>query len=462
MSHHRTPRIAYRCLHLRRSVFRTHPWMVWVLALVAAVCGASGVQAQSAAPASATPTPSTLYQALGAKDGIQRLMDALVDRLRADKTIGSMFANIKPAYLKEQLTDQLCRVSGGPCVYEGEEMKKSHADLKIGTGEFNLLVEILQDCMDARQIPFAVQNQLLARLAPMHRDIITASPAANRQGKLLLTGGVSSVDGAAGGGLTPWATIGSYASDQATGFTAHATRVTTNDYGLNTYGLVLGIRNQWEVSLARQSFDTGVTGPRLGLPGLQLAQDILGAKWRVAGDAVLDSDNWQPQVAVGVEFKSLQSSGLDATLSALGAKKNGTDVYISASKLFLAQGILVNGTLRATNANQNGLLGFGGTLGGARDAYQLMPELSVAWLANRHLALGLEYRRMPNNLQDPGAAAGLGDGLRAQDWKDVFVAWAPNKTASVTLAYVDLGVIVPATTGNRTQTGAYLSVQLAF
>lgn len=412
--------------------------------------------------ASASPAPSALYQALGEKQGIKLLMDDLVDRLRADKTIGPLFKNIKPAYLKEQLTDQLCRVSGGPCVYEGEEMKKSHADLKIGTGEFNLLVEILQDCMDARQVPFAVQNQLLARLAPMHRDIITVSPAANREGKLLLTGGVSSVDGAAGGGLTPWATIGTYASDQATGFSAHATRVTTNDYGLNTYGLTLGIRNQWEVSLARQFFDTGVTGPGLGLPGLQLTQDILGAKWRVAGDAVLDSDNWQPQVAVGVEFKSLQSSGLDATLSALGAKKNGTDIYVSATKLFLAPGILVNGTLRATNANQNGLLGFGGTLGGARDQYQLMPELSLAWLVNRHVAVGMEYRRMPNNLQDPGAAAGLGDGLRAQDWKDVFVAWAPNKTASVTLAYVDLGVIVPATTGNRTQTGAYLSVQLAF
>lgn len=439
-------------------------WKRGGLLLVLAGLGATAsVQAQSLASTDTlTPPHLALYQALGQKDGIRLLMDDLVDRLRADKAIGPMFKNIKAAYLKEQLTDQLCRVSGGPCAYEGEEMRKSHADLKIGTGEFNLLVELLQDSMNARDIPFAIQNRLLARLAPMHRDIITESPVANRQGKLLLTGGVSSVDGAAGGGLTPWATIGTYATDQATGFSAHATRVTTNDYGLNTYGLTLGIQNRWEVSLARQSFDTGITGPGLGIPGLQLTQDILGTKWRVAGDAVLDSDHWQPQIAVGAEFKSLQSSGLDGTLSVLGAKKNGTDLYVSATKLFLAQGILVNGTLRATNANQNGLLGFGGTLGGSRDQYQLMPELSVVWLANRNLAFGMEYRRMPNNLQDPGAAAGLGDGLRAQDWKDVFVAWAPNKTISLTLAYVDLGVIVPATTGNRTQTGAYLSAQVGF
>ena len=397
-------------------------WKRGGLLLVLVGLGATAsVQAQSLASTDTlTPPHLALYQALGQKDGIRLLMDDLVNRLRADKAIGPMFKNIKAAYLKEQLTDQLCRVSGGPCAYEGEEMKKSHADLKIGTGEFNLLVELLQDSMNARDIPFAIQNRLLARLAPMHRDIITESPVANRQGKLLLTGGVSSVDGAAGGGLSPWATIGTYATDQATGFSAHATRVTTNDYGLNTYGLTLGSQNRWEVSLARQSFDTGITGPGLGIPGLQLTQDILGTKWRVAGDAVLDSDHWQPQIAVGAEFKSLQSSGLDGTLSVLGAKKNGTDLYVSATKLFLAQGILVNGTLRATNANQNGLLGFGGTLGGSRDQYQLMPELSVVWLANRNLAFGMEYRRMPNNLQDPGAAAGLGDGLRAQDWKDVF------------------------------------------
>jgi truncated hemoglobin YjbI len=448
----------------KRDQRRATAWRrTGITVLFASFFVSATVQAQSLSSTDSLTSPQVaLYNALGQKEGIGLLVNDLVDRLRADKTLGPPFRKIKAAYLKEQLTDQLCRVTGGPCVYEGEEMKKSHAELKIGTGEFNQLVEILQDCMDARDIPFAIQNRLLARLAPMHREIITASPAANRQGKLLLTGGVSSVDGAAGGGLTPWATIGTYASDQATGFSAHATRVSTKDYGLNTYGLTLGIHNRWEVSLSRQSFDTGVTGPGLGIPGLQLNQDILGGKWRVAGDAILDSDNWQPQVAVGVEFKSLQSSGLDGTLSALGAKKNGTDLYVSATKLFLAQGILVNGTLRATNANQNGLLGFGGTLGGSHDQYQLMPELSVAWLANRHLAVGMEYRRMPNNLQDPGAAAGLGDGLRAQDWKDVFVAWAPNKTISLTLAYVDLGVIVPATTGNRTQTGAYLSAQVGF
>jgi hypothetical protein len=69
---------------------------------------------------------------------------------------------------------------------------------------------------------------------------------------------------------------------------------------------------------------------------------------------------------------------------------------------------------------------------------------------------------MPNKLQRAGQAAGLGDGLRAGDWKDIFIAWAPSKNVSLTAAYVDLGRIVPATTQRRKQTGVYVSAQVAF
>ena len=281
-------------------------------------------------------------------------------------------------------------------------------------------------------------------------------------GKLLLTGGVSTVEGAAGGGITPWAVIGSNATAGEVGGTAYLTRATTQDYGLTGYGAALGFKDRYELSIARQDFNTGVTGTLLGLPGLHLKQTIVGVKAKVAGDAVLDSDSLMPQIAVGAEFKSLDSSGLDPTLAALGAKKTGTDLYLSATKLFLAQGILVNGTLRATKANQGGLLGFGATLGGAKNSYSLLPELAVAWLLSKNVAIGAEYRAKPNNLEAAGRAAALGNGLAEDAWKDIFVAWAPTKNFSLTAAYVDLGRIVPATTAGRKQTGAYLSAQLAF
>ncbi len=281
-------------------------------------------------------------------------------------------------------------------------------------------------------------------------------------GKLLLTGGVSTIEGAAGGGLTPWAVIGSNVTEGEIGGSAYLTNVGTRDYGLNIYGAALGIHDRYELSIAQQDLNTRDTGTALGLPGLHLKQTIIGAKVRVLGDAVLDSDTLMPQVAVGVQFKQLGSTGLDGTLDALGAKRRGTDFYVSATKLMLGQGLLINGTLRATKANQNGLLGFGATLGGDESSYRLQPELSVAYLVSKNIAVGAEYRFMRNRLETAGRAAGLGNGLRSGDWKDVFIAWAPSKNVSLTLAYVDLGLIVPATTGNRKQTGYYLSAQVAF
>jgi hypothetical protein len=293
-----------------------------------------------------------------------------------------------------------------------------------------------------------------AAAAALAGPVRAQSLAFGQDGKLRLTGGVDSIDGAAGGGLTPWAVIASYATDGQAGATAHATQIKTQDYGMVTYGVAVGLRDRVEASLARQDFDTGRTGTALGLPGLHLKLDIVGVKVRLAGDAVLDSDRLMPQIAIGVESKRTDAGGLAPTLTALGARLTGTDFYVSATKLFLAPGILLNGTLRATKANQNGLLGFGGA---AHDSYRLMPEASVAWLLRRDLALGVEYRAKPDNL-NPSA---LGAGLKEDDWADLFIAWAPNKHVSLTAAFVDLGHIVPATAPSR-QTGAYLSAQLGF
>lgn len=293
---------------------------------------------------------------------------------------------------------------------------------------------------------------------------LLAGTACAGTGKLPLTGGVSTVDGAAGGGLSPWAVIGTQATEGEIGASAFASRAVTRDYALTAAGAAFAWNNRIEVSLAQQDLSTGVTGRALGLPGLRLRQNIVGVKLRLAGDAVLDSDTWRPQVAVGLLRKELKDNGLSSTLQALGARHRDTEAYVSATKLFLAQGVLVNATLRLTRANQGGLLGHGGGIAGVVDdrGYKVQPEVSVAWLLNRRLAVGAEWRSMPDRLRRAGEVAGLGDGLRAEDWKDIFIAWAPSPHLSLTAAWVDLGRVVPATTEQRRQTGAYLSAQIAF
>ena len=282
----------------------------------------------------------------------------------------------------------------------------------------------------------------------------TSEAQIGETGKLRLTGGVNSVDGVAGGGLTPWAVIGSNATADQVGAAPFGTVVKSKDYQLGTAGGAVGIRDRVELSFARQDFNTMATGAALGLPNLHLKQNIYGLKVKLSGNAILNQDTWMPQIAAGVLYKDLDAGGLAPTLTALGADDHGADFYVSATKLYLSRGLLVNGTLRLTKANQNGLLGFGGT---AQNDYRPMAEGSIAYLFRKDLAVGGEYRMKPDNL-NPSI---LGVGLKEDDWHDVFVAYAPTKNISVTAAYAGLGKIVPAIQP-RTQAGFYLSGQVSF
>lgn len=261
-------------------------------------------------------------------------------------------------------------------------------------------------------------------------------------GKLLLTGGVSQIEGQAGGGLTPWAVIGGYGSDDQIGGNIYATDVNTTDFDVRSSGALIGFYNRVELSYSRQSFNTEDVGAALSLgKGFTINQDILGVKVRLFGDAVLDQDHWWPQVSVGAQFKKNDKGWL---VTALGARRaKDTDYYVSATKLYLAHGILLNATVRQTRANQYGILGFGGI----DDKRHTQFEGSVAYLINRKLAIGAEVRTKPDNLAVAKEGAAI----------DAFVAYAPTKNISITVAYADLGNIV-----TRRQTGLYASLQLGF
>ncbi|CAN5478394.1 DUF3034 family protein [soil metagenome] len=263
-------------------------------------------------------------------------------------------------------------------------------------------------------------------------------------GKLLLTGGVSALEGGAGGGLSTWALISGNETSRGVGGGVHATYVNVPDYELRSVGGAVGLFNRVELSVARQEFDTGATGAKLGLgKGFTFRQDIIGMKVRLLGDVVYDQDTWLPQIAVGVQAKQNNQA---AIIHAVGGKDDdGVDYYAAATKLLLDKSLVLNGTVRLTKANQTGLLGFGGD---KNDRYRTQFEGSAGWLVSKRLLVGVEYRTKPDNL---GFA-------KENDWADVFVAYAFNKTLSVTAAYADLGDIATF----KDQRGLYLSLQAGF
>jgi len=139
------------------------------LALAAALLAGAGAFAQTAPQRTGD---DSLYQTLGGQGGLTTLMDRFMERLLADARMRPFFKDADQQHVKEQLVLQLCEVSGGPCRRDGPDMKKAHDGMDVTRGDFNALVEVLQDTMDAHGIPFVAQNRLLAKLAPMHRQII--------------------------------------------------------------------------------------------------------------------------------------------------------------------------------------------------------------------------------------------------------------------------------------------------
>ena len=275
------------------------------------------------------------------------------------------------------------------------------------------------------------------------------------EGKFLLTAGFNDLEGSGGGGLVPLAFITGYGSSDSWGANAHFTNIQLKDFQLRTYGVAVGALDRVELSYTRHEFN--VTGT--ALDGLGVSQDILGIKIKLLGDAVYDQDSWLPQIAVGAEYH--RNDGIDhaaevglpgvTRVTQLGAaSEHGTDIYLAATKAFLAENLVVNVALRATKANEFGLLGFGGDL---KNTYSYKPEGTIAYLLTRHLAIGSEIRTRPRNLTVDAESSAY----------TVFLGWTPTKNLSLVAAYLNIGgVLGPVTGVTRHQDGPYISIQAGF
>ena len=120
-----------------------------------------------------TPTTNTMYRGLGESGGIDRIVETFMSLLLADVRVGNSLKDADIPHLKEKLAEQFCYLSGGPCTYRGKSMVDIHDGLNITSGQFYALVEDLQIAMQRNGVATPIQNQLLAKLAPMHRDVVT-------------------------------------------------------------------------------------------------------------------------------------------------------------------------------------------------------------------------------------------------------------------------------------------------
>ena len=115
----------------------------------------------------------SLYNDLGQKPGIERLVTQAVKVWSTDPRVGPTFEETNMVRFKRLFVDQICMISGGDCQYTGRSMADAHKGLHLATVQFNAIAEDVQTAMEQLDIPYSVQNRLLALLAPMHRDVVT-------------------------------------------------------------------------------------------------------------------------------------------------------------------------------------------------------------------------------------------------------------------------------------------------
>lgn len=257
------------------------------------------------------------------------------------------------------------------------------------------------------------------------------------EGKLKGSGGISSIEGSAGGGISPWAVIAGHGERGEWDAQAALSWTDTGDFNLGTGSVSVGWSNRLELSAARMSLGLDALVRNGSVVERRLDLDVIAAKLRLGGDLIYGSG---PQWALGAQWKRSRD---EALVRAVGAADDAdVDVYLSASKLwidgFFGRRTLANVTLRSTRAHQLGLLGFG-------EDRELAIEGALAVFVHPDWVLGAEYRSKPDQLR-----FALED-----DWFDVFIGWFPSKRWHTTLAYVDLGSVG----GVESQHGYYLSVQ---
>ena len=128
---------------------------------------------QSDANAGATPFKGpAMWQAFHEGEGVKRIVSDFLLRNLADPKIRDIFKGQDLVRLRRVLTEDFCYILGGGCHYSGRTMRDAHKNMGVQRADMGALVENLQAAMRVEGVSFPAQNRFLAKLAPMHRDVV--------------------------------------------------------------------------------------------------------------------------------------------------------------------------------------------------------------------------------------------------------------------------------------------------
>ena len=120
----------------------------------------------------------SLYDRLGGVKPISLVVDDFIDRLVANEVLNANpmikagREHSPDAYLKFQVTNLVCQVTGGPCKYTGLGMKESHAHMNITENEWQVMRDEFKKTLDKFQVPEQEQKELFDIVESTKNDIV--------------------------------------------------------------------------------------------------------------------------------------------------------------------------------------------------------------------------------------------------------------------------------------------------
>jgi hemoglobin len=145
-----------------------------LIALLAILIGAIGLSTDAHATES-------LYARIGGKAVIDAVVSETIDQVIVDPRLNQSFHGSNIKRIKRLLSEQICELAGGGCIYSGDSMREVHAGHHISEAQFYGLVQILRASMRRHHVGLRERNELLALLAPMKRDIVEETPLPPRK-----------------------------------------------------------------------------------------------------------------------------------------------------------------------------------------------------------------------------------------------------------------------------------------
>ena len=137
--------------------------------IVVALSACSGMSHKKEAPMAAN--PASLYDRLGGKGAITAVVDDFIGNVAGDERINGRFGNTDIPKLKQNLWDQVCAATGGPCTYSGKDMKTAHTAMRIQDAGFGVVEDLIKT-LNKFKVGKKEQDELLGAMGGMKKDIV--------------------------------------------------------------------------------------------------------------------------------------------------------------------------------------------------------------------------------------------------------------------------------------------------